>query len=236
MTWLIIALNAWVFYKELGLGDGPALEEFFFTWGLVPARFTAGLQEGLPLSDLLVPWFSSMFLHGGWMHLIGNLWFLWIFGDNVEDRLGRPRFLLFYLLGGLAAAFAQWVVDPQSAVPMVGASGAISAVLAGYLVLYPKARIVTLVPLFVFVHFTELPAWIFLGLWFVFQGLSGVGDLASGAGGGVAWWAHVGGFVAGVPLVYLLRKKGRESRPHRDRPGSISVIPRRDPNRRIDLD
>jgi membrane associated rhomboid family serine protease len=235
MTWVLIALNIWVFTKEMDLGE-VALEEFFYTWGLVPARFLAGLAEGLPLTDLLVPWCSSMFLHGGWMHLIGNLWFLWIFGDNVEDRLGRWRFLLFYLLGGLAAALAQVVVSPDSTVPMVGASGAISAVLAGYMVLYPKARIVTLIPLLIFVHFAELPAWVFLGLWFVFQGLSGMGSLAAGTEGGVAWFAHVGGFAAGIPLVLLLRRKDRQRRPNRDKPGSVSIITRRNPDRPIDLD
>jgi len=190
----IVVLNALGFLYELGLSDRE-LTVFLHTWGVVPARFDA----------LAVV--SSMFLHGGWMHLIGNMWFLWIFGDNVEDMLGSGRFLAFYLLAGLGAGLAHYLLQPSSAVPTVGASGAIAGVLAGYLVLFPRARITTLVPLGFFVQLLELPAMVLIGLWFAIQIGSGLLSFG-GSGGGVAWWAHVGGFLVGVALVrpFLPRK------------------------------
>jgi membrane associated rhomboid family serine protease len=149
-----------------------------------------------------------MFLHGGWMHLIGNMWFLWLFGNNIEDSMTRPRYVLFYLLCGVAAAVAQVVVDPASGIPMVGASGAISGVMGAYLVLYPRVRVFTLVVLGFFVTTVALPAWVMLIYWMGIQVLSGVVDAlgTEGAAGGVAFWAHVGGFVAGVVLVKLFAR------------------------------
>jgi membrane associated rhomboid family serine protease len=148
-----------------------------------------------------------MFLHGGLLHLAGNLLYLWIFGDNVEDELGHGRYLVFYLGSGILAALLQGVLSPSSTVPMIGASGAIAGVLGAYFVLHPRARIVTLVPLFLFFPLVEVPAWLYLLFWFLMQFWAGTSSLASGSGaeGGVAWWAHVGGFVSGLLLLALLR-------------------------------
>ena len=153
---------------------------------------------------------TSMFLHGGWMHVIGNMLYLWIFGDNVEDRLGHARFLLFYLASGCAAALLQVVFNPSSQVPMLGASGAIAGVMGAYFVLYPESRVLTAVFVFVFFDLVEIPAIFFLGIWFVMQLLSGVGSLGiSSTGGGTAFWAHVGGFVVGAVVGLVLRRNGR---------------------------
>jgi membrane associated rhomboid family serine protease len=180
----------------------------------VPARLTAG---GLGAGDLgpgLETALVSMFLHGGWTHFLGNMLFLWIFGDNVEDRLGHVRYLIFYLLAGYAAAFAHLWFNPVSIVPAIGASGAISGVLGAYLFLYPKARIQTLIFFGFFARFTMVPAWVFLPFWFLIQLVSGVASLGvpnGEAGGGVAFFAHIGGFVAG-PLLLLLLGGGRRPR------------------------
>jgi membrane associated rhomboid family serine protease len=147
-----------------------------------------------------------MFLHGSWMHLLGNMWFLWIFGNNVEDSMGRLRFVAFYLACGLAAAFIQVYATPASGVPMVGASGAISGVMGGYVVLYPRARVYTLVPLGFFMTTIVLPAWTMIGYWALIQVVSGVGSLGAESEGGVAFWAHVGGLVAGIVLVKLFAR------------------------------
>jgi hypothetical protein len=201
---IIVACTA-AFLYELSLGRG--LNRFLTEFALVPGQVTYGLQTGeLGWRGIVPPFFTSMFLHGGWLHLIGNMWFLWIFGDNVEDALGSFRFVFFYLACGLAAGFLHFILGPTSAVPTIGASGAIAGVLGGYLVLYPGARVLTLVPLGFFVRIMELPAALMIGLWFLVQLASGL--LTQGMeGGGVAWWAHVGGFVAGLALVRLLRKR-----------------------------
>jgi membrane associated rhomboid family serine protease len=156
---------------------------------------------------------SSMFLHGGWMHFLGNMLFLWIFGDNVEDRMGHGRFLVFYLLCGAVAAAAHLASDPASPVPTIGASGAVAGVMGAYFVLYPQSRILTLVPIFLFIQIVEIPAIIFLGLWFVLQLFSGLGSVLSTARGdavgGIAFWAHVAGFAAGALLVLAFRRPER---------------------------
>ena len=197
----LIVINALVFLYEMTLGD-PLLEEFMLYFGLVPAAFS------------WVTVLTSMFLHGGFLHFGGNMLFLWIFGDNVEDRMGHGRFVAFYLLCGAAAALAQTAMSPDSVVPMVGASGAVAGVMGAYFVLYPHSRIVTLVPLFVFFHVMEVPALVFLGLWFVLQFVSGVGSIAAATGGepagGIAFWAHVAGFVAGVSGVLVFRRPERQ--------------------------
>jgi membrane associated rhomboid family serine protease len=196
----LIVANVLVFLFELSLGRG--VEAFTLYFGLTPANF----------SWLNV--FTSMFVHGGFLHIAGNMLYLWIFGDNVEDRMGHGRFLVFYLLCGVAAALAQTVTAPDSTVPMVGASGAIAGVMGAYFVLYPKSRIVALVPLFFWFQIFEVPAIFFLGIWFLMQLLSGVGSIAEAtrgaAGGGVAFWAHVAGFVAGITSVLLFRRPERE--------------------------
>ena len=198
VTIAIIALNTFAFLYQLALG--PSVEQFVLYWGLVPAAF----------SWLTVV--TSMFLHGGFLHFGGNMLYLWIFGDNVEDRMGHGRFVVFYLLCGATAALTQTVTDPESVIPMVGASGAIAGVMGAYFVLYPQSRILTLVPIFFFIQLIEVPAIFFLGLWFLIQFLSGVGSVATAAGqpgGGIAFWAHIAGFATGIATVALFRRPER---------------------------
>jgi membrane associated rhomboid family serine protease len=204
---LLIVLNVLAFLYELGLGRH--LEAFLFQYGLIPAKyFYLAAVEPDAYVARFAPLFTHMFLHGGWLHIIFNMLFLWIFGDNVEDRLGRPRFIFFYLLCGISAAYLQLYLAPDSIVPMIGASGAIAGVMGGYLVLFPRARVLTLVPIFFFLQLVELPAVLFLGFWFLMQFLSGTVTLLEGAGetGGVAFWAHIGGFAAGAILVKLFAR------------------------------
>ncbi len=196
VTISLIVANVLVFLYELTLGR--AVNDFTLYFGLVPAAFS------------WVAVFTSMFLHGGLFHVAGNMLYLWIFGDNVEDRMGHGRFLVFYLLCGTAAALAQTITAPDSVVPMVGASGAIAGVMGAYFVLYPKSRIVTLLPLFFFFQIIEVPAIFFLGIWFVMQFLSGVGSIGTAATGGVAVWAHVAGFLAGLSGVIVFRRPERQ--------------------------
>ena len=187
-------------------GGDPALEAFFRTWGAVPADVTAALASGDYLGQAMIGVITSMFLHGSWLHIIGNMLFLWIFGNNVEDRLGSVAFLLFYLVGGIAAALTQVAIAPGSEVPLVGASGAIAAALGTYIVLFPGARILSLVFLGFFYQLLEVPALIVLGYWFVLQLISGFGAFgAETAQGGVAFFAHIGGFVLGVVVGLFLR-------------------------------
>ena len=206
----LISLNVLVFLFELSLG--PHLEGFLMAAAFVPARAWSG--EGGGVVPEMTSALLSMFLHGGWGHLLGNMLFLWIFGDNVEDRLGHFRYLVFYLLCGYAATFAHAFFNAGSIMPAIGASGAISGVLGAYLFLYPRARIVTLVWLFLFVRFIEIPALVFLPIWFLMQFFSGVSSLGAGdaAAGGVAWFAHIGGFISG-PLLLLLLGGARRPRP-----------------------
>jgi len=197
----LIGLNVLVFLFE-SLLSPQQLEQFIRTWGLVPVGFWqgGGLARFLPL-------FTSMFLHGGWWHLISNMLALYIFGDNVEDRLGPVRYLLFYLFGGLIASGAHLLAYRGSTLPTVGASGAIAGVLGAYLVLYPMARVITLVPIFYFIRIVEIPAIIYLGFWFISQLFNGFLALASTdvfQSGGVAWWAHIGGFIFGLATVRLI--------------------------------
>jgi membrane associated rhomboid family serine protease len=214
VTVLLIAANALLFFYELSLGQ--QLEGFLMSAAFVPAEVREGLPQAAT-SALL-----SMFLHGGWGHFLGNMLFLWVFGDNVEDRLGHFRYLLFYLLAGYAATFAHFWFSPLSTVPAIGASGAISGVLGAYLFLHPKARIVTVVWFLFFIRFIEIPALVYLPIWFAIQLFSGVSSLAAAqdaSAGGVAFWAHIGGFVAG-PLLLLLLGGGRrraEPEPPRSR-------------------
>jgi len=192
----LIAANALVFLWQLSLPE-DALEHFFLTSGLVPVAFS------WPAA------FTSMFVHANFVHALSNLLCLWIFGDNVEDRMGHVRFLAFYLLAGVAAALAQTWSDPLSAVPLVGASGAIAGVMGAYLVLFPHSRVLVLIFLFLFVDIVEIPAVVFLGIWFAMQLLLGVGRTAAEAGGGgIAYWAHAAGFVTGLAGAVLLRRRG----------------------------
>ena len=194
-----IVLNSVAFLFELSLSE-RALDQFIFVYGVVPARLN------------LISVFTSMFLHGGWAHFLGNMLFLWIFGDNVEDRLGHVRFVVFYLLCGAAAVVAHVFMNPASTVPTIGASGAIAGVMGAYFVLYPHSRVLALVPLFIVFEIVEVPAILFLGIWFLMQFFYGVGSLGTGTGveaGGVAFWAHIAGFVAGMAGVLVLRKPSR---------------------------
>ncbi|HEY6192218.1 MAG TPA: rhomboid family intramembrane serine protease [Bacteroidota bacterium] len=207
VNYLLIATNTVVFLYEASLGRH--LDAFIFRYGLVPADLLGALHSGHVHAALFLPMFTSMFLHGGWLHLLGNMLFLYIFGDNVEDRFGHGGYLLFYFVAGLAAAATQTVFSPGSGVPMVGASGAIAGVLGAYVFMFPAARVTTLIPIFIFFQIVELPAFLFLGIWFLLQAISGLLSLGIGAdAGGVAWWAHIGGFAAGALLFPFLRKPG----------------------------
>jgi membrane associated rhomboid family serine protease len=198
MNWLIIAANALVFFYELGLSNS-GLNNFVNSFALIPAH----LQSSPSL--FVVTIFTSMFMHAGWLHILSNMWVLFIFGDNVEDRMGSVPYLIFYLLGGVAAAALQTFVSPGSSVPVLGASGAIAGVLGAYLVLFPRARVLSLVPIF-FIWLIEVPAIVFIGFWFITQLFSGLASIGTQAGG-VAWWAHVGGFVVGLLLGPLLARR-----------------------------
>jgi len=207
ITVLLIAINALVWFYELSLGP-RAGEQFLFVMGMVPARLQVALHSPeVPLSAALIPLFTSMFLHSGWLHVIGNMWFLWVFGDNVEDRFGHIPFLVFYLACGLGAGVIHTLFNWNSAVPAVGASGAISGVLGAYLVMFPHARVITLVPLIFFFFTVQLPAVVILGYWFVVQFLSGLSSLGSRESGGVAWWAHIGGFILGMVVALMMPRK-----------------------------
>ncbi|HWB99035.1 MAG TPA: rhomboid family intramembrane serine protease [Bryobacteraceae bacterium] len=198
LTILLIAVNFSLFLFELSLG--PYLRDrFLAAYGLVPYRAS------------LFTMFTSMFLHGGWMHVLGNVWFLWVFGDNVEDALGHSRYLLFYLTCGMAAAFTQVFFQPLSRVPTIGASGAIAGVMGAYLVTFPRSRILTLVFIFFFATTLEVPAVFMLLYWFLIQFFEGVGSIgySSASAGGVAWFAHIGGFLSGIVLVYFLKPSRR---------------------------
>ena len=197
ITVTIIVLNALAWFFELAV-PRELLPAFLQVYGVVPGRFHA--------ATLL----TSMFLHGGWMHIIGNMWYLWIFGDNVEDRVGHGRFIVFYLLCGMTAGIAQIVMEPGSMLPTIGASGAIAGVMGAYFVLYPRSKVITLIPLFVFWQVIELPAVVLLGFWFLMQ-LVSAGAVAVTAGangaGGVAFAAHVAGFLIGMAGVFVFRKR-----------------------------
>ena len=201
VTISLIAFNGLVFLYQVTL-DPFSQNHLISLYGMIPDR--------LNLTSLV----TSMFLHGGWMHLIGNMWFLWIYGDNIEDILGHGKYLLFYLLCGMAAAFAHLAFNPDSRVPTVGASGAIAGVMGAYLIKFPRSRIVTLVPLVVFVTTIEVPAVLILIYWFVLQLFSGVGTVGQShvSQGGVAWFAHIGGFLAGMLLIFVLRTNERYRR------------------------
>ena len=206
LIYAIIAANVAVFLHEISLH--PALlHRFIYRWGVVPALFLrpeAALQLRLQTAPL-VTLFTSMFIHGGWLHIISNMWALWLFGDNVEDRLGHARFLFFYLACGVAAMLAHVLLNPSSTVPAVGASGAIAGVMGAYLLFYPLARMIVMIPIFFYPFFFELPAALYILIWAWTQFTSGTITLLTGYnGGGVAFWAHVGGFIAGMILAPLL--------------------------------
>ncbi len=213
----LIVVNVIAFFFELSLGD--KLELFLRTYGVIPIKyFYSGirLDDGsilfFSLEEKIIPLFTSMFLHGGWLHLISNMLYLWIFGDNVEDRMGHGRYIFFYILCGLAAAGTHIITNPESEIPTIGASGAIAGILGAYMILYPNARVVVVIPILFFWDVMKLPALFVLSFWFVTQLFQGTLALAveTTATGGVAWWAHIGGFVFGMIAVNIFKSKSRK--------------------------
>jgi membrane associated rhomboid family serine protease len=215
VTYFIIALNTVIFLFELQVGSQghQALNRLMYQFGVVPLRFERALagtsHTSLPALSLTI--LTSMFLHASWLHIVGNMWFLWIFGDNIEDYLGHFSYLVFYVVGGFAAMFTHILLNGGSNVPAIGASGAIAGVMGGYFVLYPRARVMMWFPP---IFFFYLPAWLVLGYWFLTQFLSGAATQIAGtqAAGGIAVWAHVGGFVAGIVLIKLMPERAGRNR------------------------
>jgi membrane associated rhomboid family serine protease len=201
---ILIILNVIVFFYEISLGTG--LDRFIFHHGLIPELLFSSTDMGF--IKRFSPFFTSLFIHGGFLHLLGNMLFLYIFGDNVEDKMGHFKYLIFYIICGFSAAIFQTLTNVHSAIPMIGASGAISGVLGAYLIFFPKSRILTLLPIFFFIQLIHIPAAVFIFIWFIIQFLSGVSTLSAKPGiGGVAFWAHIGGFVSGLILARFFQKK-----------------------------
>ncbi len=220
ITYFLVALNSLVFVMELSLSL-PERDALMYKLGVVPQHLSAWMLGTFTGSGhvssvgALLPVFTSMFLHASWLHLIANMWVLWIFGDNVEDYLGHLPYLVFYLATGIAAAFVDVLLNAHSPVPTVGASGAIAGVMGAFLLLYPRARVLTIVPLIILFTFWWLPAWIVLGYWFIAQFISGAATevtTAHAASGGVAFWAHVGGFLAGMALIKMIPQRAQRYR------------------------
>lgn len=201
VNYALIAACGLVFFYELTLG--PHLDGLVRTFGVNPVRVATTLFHGQFSLKATIPLFTSMFLHGGWMHLIGNMLYLYVFGDNVEDRLGHVGYLFFYLLAGTGAGLTQVYFQQDSSIPLIGASGAIAGVLGAYFLLFPRARVLTVIPLFVFFPVVEVSAFFFLGFWFILQFLQGTMSSMAGVTGEVAWWAHAGGFLVGAVLLPL---------------------------------
>ena len=211
ITWVLIATNCGVFLFQQSLSPAE-LNEFIDRFALIPARFFASADTDLTAGYFL-PFVTMMFLHGGWLHLIFNMWTLWLFGPTIEDRLGHGRYVVFYFCCGIAASFAQAAFNPTSTVPALGASGAIAGVLGCYMGLFPFARIIVLVPILFIPLFFELPAMLFIGFWFLIQVLQGITDLlVPSSAGGVAWWAHIGGFIVGLILIPFIQRPQQKYR------------------------
>ena len=217
VTWSLIAINLWVYARLWGMPT-PAVEEIYYLYGVVPLRYANpawSAHVGFPFMGPL-PFVTCLFLHGGLLHLTFNMWTLWIFGDNVEDRMGRGRFLVFYLVCGAAASLVHLAFNAGSPMPVIGASGAIAGVLGAYLVLFPMARLVAMVPIVIVPVFFQIPAVVFMVFWFFMQVFGGALSLMNpNQGGGIAWWAHVGGFIAGLALMGIFM-------PHRQLPPPLS--------------
>jgi rhomboid family protein len=226
-TWGLIAANCAVFLFEISLSPRE-LDLLLSSFALIPALYSQAAAYGgdaSTLSDYL-PFGTYMFLHGGWLHLILNMWTLWLFGPPIEDRLGHTRYLVFYTACGMAAAVTHVVFNPASTMPVLGASGAIAGVLGCYMRLFPFARLVVLIPVLFFPLFFEVPAFVFVGLWFLMQVIQGAGTLLMpSASGGIAWWAHVGGFVAGLVLAPVIRQSTRRYRPYYQDEGILGFDP-----------
>ncbi|MEA2905665.1 MAG: hypothetical protein QOI12_3052 [Alphaproteobacteria bacterium] len=227
VTWALIAVNCAVFLLQNSMSPAE-LERFLVHFALIPARYYDLVARGhvdLMLEDFL-PFVTMMFLHGGWLHIIFNMWTLWLFGPTIEDRLGHGRFLLFYLVCGIAASLAQVASDPTSTVPAVGASGAIAGVLGCFMGLFPLARVVVVVPIVFIPLFFEVPAFVFIGLWFLIQIFQGTVELfLPSSSGGVAWWAHIGGFLAGLVLIPFFHRSVRDYRAYHADEGVLGFDP-----------
>jgi membrane associated rhomboid family serine protease len=227
VTWTLIAINSAVFLFHISLS--PAAQELFiYSFALIPARYFVPLALGVPEPDLIdyLPFLTSVFMHGGWLHLIMNMWMLWLFGGTVEDRLGHGRFLAFYLTCGVLASLVHAVFNASSLVPALGASGAIAGVMGCYVRLFPMANLIVVLPIFFLPLFFEVPAIVFVGIWFAFQVLQGTVELFMlSTGGGVAWWAHIGGFVAGLALSPLLTQSERRYRTYYADEGILGFTP-----------
>lgn len=224
VTWALIAVNCAVFLFELSL-SGPELQRFLFTFALIPARYFSPFGEAESLADYL-SFITNMFLHGGWLHLILNMWTLWLFGPTVEDRLGSGRYLAFYLACGVLASVTHAVFNPSSVIPALGASGAIAGILGAFIRFFPYARLIAVIPILFFPFFVEIPAIIFAAFWFFLQVLQGAVDLIMPSeGGGVAWWAHISGFFAGLLLTPSLRQSSRRHRPYYADEGVLGFDP-----------
>lgn len=198
----IIILNLVIYFKEVTV-EPYRLNQIFYTYGLIPADVLNTIFTGAPLTPVLINFITATFIHGGWVHVIGNMLFLWVFGDNVEDRLGHFKYLLFYLLAGIAGGVVHVITNPASTIPVVGASGAVAGVLGAYIIAFPRSRILALVPIIIIFTLMEIPAVIFIALWFFIQLFNGVASLG-GAANPVAWWAHVGGFLMGMLLIKMM--------------------------------
>jgi membrane associated rhomboid family serine protease len=208
----LIIINFVIFIRQLGLTP-QAVNQIFYQYGLIPARVQSDLAAGASWMTIGIPFITAIFLHSNWLHILGNMLYLWIFGDNVEDRLGHIPYLLFYLVAGIAGNCAHVLANSGSQVPIIGASGAIAGVLGGYFLTYPKAKVLTLVPIFFFITAINVPAFLFLPFWFVMQIVSGLSS-AGTAASTVAWWAHIGGFVAGAVLIKLMPPQKNRLRPY----------------------
>ncbi len=204
----LIMLNISVFLYEVFIH--PSMREFILKNGIIPAVVVS--LNSVPLSERILPFFTSMFIHGSWFHLIGNMLFLYVFGDNVEDRMGHFKYLLFYITCGILAALLQIAFNHDSTIPMIGASGAVSGVLGAYLLFFPRARVLTLIPVFVFIHLVYLPSTVFIVFWFLIQFLSGLSTIGTSMKGGIAFWAHIGGFVAGLIMARYINTRRKRTR------------------------
>ncbi len=218
---VLIGLNGAMFIFELLLGKG--LEGFLFDYGVVPAKVMYFLYhpslDASTIKEAFLPFLTSMFLHGSPIHILGNMWYLWIFGDNIEDRLGHYKFVGFYIACGILASIVHVAMNRSVGVPCIGASGAIAGVLGAYLITFPHARVLCIIPIWFIWQVVELPAVVVLGFWFVIQLFSGVASFAPAQGGGVAWWAHIGGFVFGIALMFAFPKKKPRARPWQNQTG-----------------
>jgi len=210
-TWLLIILSGIIFLFETTL-QPRQLRHFITLFGIVPVEYTKHYHRQRDIPNVhYLPFLTTMFLHGGWLHYLGNMWFLKIFGSKVEDGMGHRRFLIFYLISGILASVFYIYVSPRSSMPVIGASGAIAGVMGAYYVMFPRARILTFIPIFIFPWFIEISAFFFLGWWFLLQVFSGTVTLVlPNNGEGVAWWGHIGGFIAGIVLVFFFRKSNRK--------------------------